>query len=308
MRYTATLAALGIAALVAAQVSSGGQPAEWSHPRAFRPAPLVALPPLADDEWPAEAQGFRYGVQRFVQADVFRDGAPTVLDDGSIVHRLALRSPGAVMIGVQFDRWELGDDEFVYLYAPGHRRFLGGFDASNRQPDGSMATAVLPGDEVVIEHRAFRPGSRHAQLRVASITHGIIDLFGFGASAQPGFGRDIDPGFQSSPCQVNVNCPEAAAWQDQKRSVALFLRPDGGGCTGNLVNNTQSPRKPYFELAQHCYVNNTSGWVFYWNYEAPGCVGTVGPSDQTTTGCVLRAGDYYRDLLLVELTSEPPPG
>jgi hypothetical protein len=102
-----------------------------------------------------------------------------------------------------------------------------------------------------------------------------------------------------------VNCPEAAAWQDQKRSVAMFLRPDGGGCTGNLVNNTQSPRKPYFEMAQHCFVNNASGWVFYWNYEAPGCVGTVGATDQTTTGCVQRASDYYKDLSLMSSSSIP---
>lgn len=306
MRNILLALALGTAMAAYAQVPVGGEPFEWNAPARQRPLPpVVDLGPMTDVETEMEVAGFQYGTQRFVQADVLQQGEWEYAGDGSMVCRLALRSPGALMLSVQFDRWELNPGDVVYLYTPDRRRFIGGFDASNRQPDGTMATAVLPGDEVVVEYRAFKVSRRPAELRVASVTHGTVDLFGFSAEAGEAQ-RDIDPGFQSSPCQININCPEAVAWQDQKRSVALFLRPDGGGCTGNLVNNTQSPRRPYFELAQHCYVNNTSGWVFYWNYEAPSCVGTVGPTDQTTTGCTVRAGDYYKDLMLVELTSDPP--
>lgn len=89
--------------------------------------------------------------------------------------------------------------------------------------------------------------------------------------------------------------------------MAMFLRPDGDGCTGNVVNNTQSPRKPYFHLANHCLIASTlNQLVFYFNYESPACVGSVGPTNQTITGATLRANYYYTDMALVELSSTPP--
>ena len=307
MRSFILASALGMAAYGMAQVSHGGEPAEWSMPQLPRDAvPVIDLGPLTEQETGVEVPGFRYGHQRFREADVLALGAWDALPQGGMLCRLALRSPGALMLSVQFDRWQLNEGDAVFLYTADRDRFIGSFDARNRQASGTMATAVLPGDEVVIEYRARTIHRRPAQLRVASITHGIVDLFGFNEGQDDAL-RDINPGFQSSPCQININCPEAAGWQDQKRSVALFLRPDGGGCTGNLMNNTQVPRKPYFQMALHCYQPTTSDWVFYFNYEAPACVGTEGPSDQTLTGATLRAGDYYRDMMLLELSSDPPP-
>jgi hypothetical protein len=306
MRQTTFTIAFGLAVATSAQVSRGGQPTEWQDRQLDRGmVELVDLGPLPDEAPPPVSGSFRYGIQRFTSVDVLSRGRWDTHPDGGLFCRIALRSPGAVMLSVQFDRWELNEGDLVYLYAADRSRFIGGFDASNQQEDGSMATAVLPGDEIVIEYRARTTGHRPAQLRVASVTHGIVDIFKLLAD-QEEEQRDIDPGFQSSPCQINVACPEAANWQDQKRSVALFLRPDGGGCSGNMLNNTQSPRKPYFQVALHCYTNTASGWVFYFNYEAPACVGTVGPSDQTVTGCTVRAADYYRDMMLVELSSDPP--
>ena len=306
MRLLTITVALGTAIAASAQVSHGGQPAEWQDPELDRGmVEVIDLGPLPDAE-PVPVEGsFRYGIQRFIQADVLTRGRWDALPGGGLLCRLALRAPGAVMLSVQFDQWDLNEGDMVFLYSADRARFIGGFDASNTQADGSMATAVLPGDEVVIEYRTRLAGRRPARLRIASVTHGIVDIFKLLAE-QEDEQRDIDPGFQSSPCQINVACPEAAAWQDQKRSVALFLRPDGGGCTGNMLNNTQSPRKPYFQVALHCYTATVSGWVFYFNYEAPACVGTVGPSDQTVTGCTVLAADYYRDMMLVELSSDPP--
>ncbi|MBK9148420.1 MAG: hypothetical protein IPM12_11475 [Flavobacteriales bacterium] len=300
--------ALGMAVAAYAQVSHGGQPAEWLYPNLDRgmlaTVDFGALEP--EEAAPVEGE-FRYGVQRFKRINVLDSlGRWDVLPGGGLVCRLALRSPGAVMLSVQFEGWELNEGDLVFLYDAARTRFIGGFDASNRQSDGSMSTAVLPGDEVVIEYRARSRHHRPSQLHVASITHGTVDLFGFTAESGADEDRDINPGFQSSPCQINVICPEAANWQDEKRSVALFLRADGGGCSGNLMNNTQSPRKPYFQLALHCYQPTTPSWVFYFNYESPACVGSVGPSDQTLTGCTVRAADYYRDMMLVELSSDPP--
>ncbi|MBK9176892.1 MAG: hypothetical protein IPM46_11275 [Flavobacteriales bacterium] len=287
------------------QVSIGGEPFEWGDSGLTRqglPEVGFSVPDPSETE-EQRTTGFRYGVQLFQEADVLALGRWDALSDRSMICRLVLRSPGALMLSVQFDQWELNEGDVVFLYTADRNRFIGGFDASNRQEDGSMATAVLPGDAVVIEYRTTRVHQRPARLRVSSITHGIMDLFGFNAEA----GRDYNPGYQSAPCHTNVICPEAAAWQLEKRSVAMFLRPDGDGCTGKLLNNTQATRKPYFHFANHCFIPNTlNQYVFYFNYESPTCVGTVGPTNQTITGATLRANYYYTDFVLAELSSTPP--
>ncbi len=51
-------------------------------------------------------------------------------------------------------------------------------------------------------------------------------------------------------------------------------------CTGSLVNNTSRDGTPYFLTADHCLDQdnldaqgntNASQYMFYWNYERPGC-------------------------------------
>ncbi len=306
MRIPALMAVLGMTAVSTAQISHGGQPAEWLVPGLERGTPeTIDLGPPPEPEEAACGSGFRYGVQRFVQADVPAQGRWDALPNGERYCRLALRSPGAAMLSVQFDQWELNPGDLVFLYDAARNSFIGGFDASNRAPDGTMATAVLPGEEVVIELRTSGLHRRAPQLRVASITHGLFDIFRLREAEEAD--RDYNPGYQSAPCHVNVICPEAAAWQLEKRSVLMFLRPDGNGCTAKLLNNTQSPRRPYVHFANHCFIPSTlNQYVFYFNYESPACVGTVGPTNQTITGATLRANYYYTDFVIAELSSTPP--
>jgi hypothetical protein len=304
MRSILTLTlAICLAAPATAQLSQGGLPYEWEHLLSRQTVPVVGLEAIPDQPDPhsdALVDGeFNYGVQRFVEVDVVAQGEWQDLEEGGRLCRIAIASEGAVMLSLQFDRWELPQGALIYLYDEERTTFIGGFDHSNRLPDGTMATAVLPGDRLVLEYRV-PAGMPAGELRIASLTHGYRDLFGFLGN------RDIDPGYQSSPCNVNVACPEAAQWQDQKRSVALFLRPTGAGCTGVLLNNTAQPGRPFFHVAGHCYQATEAQWVFYFNYESPGCVGNVGPSNQTLTGATYRAGWYYDDFVLLELFNTPP--
>ncbi len=296
---------------IQAQMAHGGAPVGWGTPGGHGMAPpAVLLSPLDRAQLLAQdadsgAASFRYGVQRSVTANVVAQGQWTATDDDRRVCRLMIESPGAVMLSVQFTVFDLAPEARVYLYDRHRQRYLGGFTEQNERPDGTLATAVLPGDAVLIE--LVEPDSAHgpSQLEVGSITHGFRDVFDFGGQ---GLLRDYDPGFQSAPCNINVACPEAAGWEEQIRSVAMFLRPDGNGCTGSLVNSTAQPGQPYFYFANHCLVPATIGqWVFYFNYVSPGCVGTVGNTSQTVTGGVLRAAYYYDDFALLELLDDPPP-
>ncbi|MEZ4756591.1 MAG: hypothetical protein R2817_07185 [Flavobacteriales bacterium] len=289
-----------------AQRAHGGQPLNWGDGAPLRagiPVVTVVGPDPVEQAAAMSIDGeFRYGVQRFHSVDLVHAADWTMLPDGRRAGQVMIESPGAVMLSLQFDVWQLPADAEVFLYNADRTFYIGSFRGSNAAPDGGLATEVVPGDRVVVEY--IVPGNDPGQLHLASITHGIADIFRFG---EAGYLRDIDPGYQSAPCHNNVVCPIAAAWQDQKRAVALFLRPDGNGCTGVLVNNTAIPGKPYFHVANHCYQPNESQWVFYFNYDAPACVGSAGPTGQTLSGAVRRAAFYFDDFCLVELFDTPPP-
>ena len=143
----------------------------------------------------------RYGIQRFWGVDVMAQGQVDALPDDRQMRRIVLKSPGAVMLSVQFDQFDLAPDTWVFLYNTDRTFFIGGFNELNELPSGDLATAVVPGDEVVIEVQERVPSNGQTTLHIGSITHGYRDIFNFG---EQGLLRDYDPGFQSAPCHNNV--------------------------------------------------------------------------------------------------------
>lgn len=291
-----------------AQISHGGEPYNWGQPGMHQASlPALALTSLDRQALIAqEAQdntGFKYGVQRVASVDILAQGQWDVLPDDRERCRFAMYSPGAVMLSLQFDLFDLPQDAFLFVYNKDRSFYIGGFTEANEQAWGGLATSVVPGDSIIIELLLPVNAITNGVLHLASITHGYKDIFNFG---EQGLLRDYDPGYQSSPCHNNTICPVASAWQDQKRSVAMFLRPDGAGCTGTLMNNTAQDGTPYFYFANHCYQPNEDQWVFYFNYESPTCVGSTGPTTTNISGSDYRAADYFDDFGLVELSSMPP--
>lgn len=299
---------IGSSVSASAQIAHGGTPVSWGselgHSIILPATDLDALDrSVLEAQEPVATLGdFKCGTQRFMDVDVLAAGLWADMVDGGRVCRYALRSPGALMMSVQFGAFHLAPGARVFLYDETRQTFIGAFTSENEQPTGDLATAVLPGDAIVIEYQQPAQAG-HSELKVSSIMHGYKDIFHFG---ERGMLRDIDPGYQSSPCENNVICPVAANWQDQKRSVALFVRPDGGGCSGSLLNNTLQNGKPYFLIANHCYLATESQWVFYFNYDSPTCVGSTGPTTQTVTGAVRRSILYHGDFDLMEINSIPP--
>ena len=151
MKQFLCMATIALAWPLQAQIAHGGHPLDWGGAAPHgNHLPEVALPALdraalIANEVPAVPDGIAYGTQRFIAIDVPTQGDWITTPDDRRICRLVLRSPGAVMLSVQFDRWELNAGDVVYLYNTDRTHFIGGFDASNRAPDGSMATAVLLG-------------------------------------------------------------------------------------------------------------------------------------------------------------------
>ena len=108
----------------------------------------------------------------------------------------------------------------------------------------------------------------------------------------------------SGSCNINVNCPLGANWQDQKRSSARLIM-GAGLCSGALINNTAQDSKQYFLTANHCFSGNPATWVFNFNYESPTCAGTTG-SAQSVSGSTLKIKSAASDFCLVEITQDLP--
>ena len=137
--------------------------------------------------------------------------------------------------------------------------------------------------------------------------------------------RDISggqlSGYNSSDdCQVNTNCSEGNAWENQKKSVCRIQIGSGwnvGLCSGALVNNTLNNCTPYVLSADHCFSggdisdNGLNQSIYYFNYRSSNCNNSVPNNTHSITGCsrVANSGGEGNvgdpDFFLVELNSDP---
>jgi len=291
-----------LAAPTAAQLAAPGQPASARHPRLLAAAPpaLVLPPPdvarlMAEDEarqqWP-----FRYGAVLPAAFSSDESGEWSELPGGELVWRLALTSPGALSLGVLFDRYELPPGGELYLYDPAQTLVLGAFTAAVRQENGMLAVQPLLGDQLVIEY--VQPAGVLARpvLRVGEVVHdyrGILDRLVL----------DTPVGVDRAGCLVDINCPAGAEYQDIKRSVVMVLM-GGGLCSAGLLNNTAEDGTPYFLTANHC--GSMTNVVAVFGFENTGCAPGGASQSKSISGATRLATSTRYDSQLYRLSSTPP--
>lgn len=85
-------------------------------------------------------------------------------------------------------------------------------------------------------------------------------------------------------------------------------------CSCALINNTNYDGKPYVLTANHClkgfdaeYNPNASQWIFFWEYEDPGCTRTSSfePIQRSTVGATVIANFSFSDFALLLLKQAP---
>lgn len=285
-----------------AQVSVPGTPPSLRQPLLFvEEPPLVLLPApdvaalRAEDEvrgqWP-----LRYGAVIATELDSARTGEWLQLAGGELVWRVALASPGALSLGVLFDRFELPPGGELYLHDAGRTRVLGAYTAENRQENGMLAIEPVLGERVVIEYVQPAGVASMPALRIGEVVHdylGILDRLVVEAPM----------GLSRGGCLVDINCPEGDGYQDIKRAVIMVLM-GGGLCSAGLVNNTAEDGTPYFLTANHC--GNMTNVVAVFGYENTGCGPGGASQSRTLSGATLLADSTRYDSQLYRLNSAPP--
>ncbi|HVS19275.1 MAG TPA: hypothetical protein VMT18_11790 [Planctomycetota bacterium] len=303
------LLALALPSSALAQAGAGGTPPGLALGLAPTEAVEILATPdvaalLAEDERNTDKFApFRFGEGTEVALGLELGGEWLALDDGRRLWRVRVESPGAWSLNLIFDRYELPAEAELYVYND-TGAVRGAFTSELNQPHGFFATEPLAGDALTIEYVEPQDGVP-GELRLAEVIHAYRDILG---SSQGDKADHSVAGLMkmSGACNININCPLGADWQDQKRSSARLVM-GGVLCSGALINNTAQDSKQYFLTANHCYnaSPNPAVWSFNFNYESANCNGT-GVSSQSVTGATLRVKGTQADFCLVEINQDIP--
>lgn len=213
-------------------------------------------------------------------------------------------SAGATLLIPGFDRFEIPEDAQLWV-ADAAGSVVQGPYTRREHGSGALRTAMVPGDELLIELRVPATERDAVDLHLASIGHGVEDFGGSGVVPKSG------------SCNIDVACAEGDGWRDQIRSVVRLQIPVAGVdgayvlCSGQMINNTGGLTNRHFLLtANHCgaTAGTASGVTAYFNFQTATCGGTRSENPAgfpNKTGTTFRANHARGDHTLLEFNSAP---
>lgn len=307
MKQTLLIAAWLLATLAHAQVSMvGGTPYSFDNSAdiaSLTDLPLIEMPAvdvetlLAEDALVTDKrEAYRFGQEFDVNLSPITDGLLELLPDGSRLYRLPIKCKKAISINLVYNHFHLPPGARLYLYNPQQTDVLGAFTDYNNKPYLQFSTGLVRGDITILEYYEPANAAFPGIINISKVVHGYRGL----RTPEKGYG-------DSGSCNNNVNCPEATGWENEIRSVAMIIEGGFRACTGAVINNIRQDCTPYFLTANHCLGGSFATWLFMFNYESPTCTNQDGPTNQTVSGCTLRATDEPSDFALLELSELPPP-
>ncbi|MCB0706851.1 MAG: hypothetical protein KDC34_16155 [Saprospiraceae bacterium] len=229
------------------------------------------------------------------------------LDNGDRIWWLNVHIPNAAGLAACYQNFYLPPGARLFMFSPSGEEVLGSYTNANNKKSGMFRTGFITGDSFILEY--YEPAAFRGK--------GSFDIFrlDYAFDGQSLHGMHFPPfGFGTSdPCNININCPEGANWQDEKQGVCriqMTLVEGTGWCSGSLLNNVLEDGTPYVLSGYHCqdgYTPLYDLWRFDFNYEGPDCANPPAePVFNSVIGCQQRAGYQASDFLLVELLSAVP--
>lgn len=306
-----------------AQLSAGGEPLMPDLSQLTQNRIQIELPPpdvsdLERQDNLAEGSGLpeRMGVVIPVQLD---SGSGVLVEGnkGSEVTRVYnIKSKGAKGLGLYFSKFRLPEGARLFVYPEDKSHVLGAYTSANNHPGGKFAIEVAKGESVFVEYTC--------PVAEADVSAFVIDevLYVYKPMRFPG-DRSV-AGLYSGSCEVNTSCIEGDSWRNQIKSIVRILVKKGSSsywCSGTVMNNTASDYSSLVLTADHCagtspgpYAtpDDLSKWIFYFNYETPGCENEAVEDDKSLTGAVKLAsssplGNNGSDFYLLRLNDLIPP-
>jgi len=234
----------------------------------------------------------RYGLVSLRNIDIKKEGLHSLIGEVNC-WRFELKSPNAYSLGLSFSTFDVPPGAALYIYSRDKRRIRGGFTDQNVKPSGNLPLGEFEGNELIIEYNepvnpAFKGG-----VILGSVSSAYIDLA------------------SNAAVRLQINCPDGADWQVQKRAVCLITYRDtkySYYCSGALVNNVDEDGTPYFLTANHCISKDSEAEtaVTYFNYENSTCNSNDAVLSQSVSGASVLATSTHSDFSLLLLDESPP--
>ncbi len=292
---TLTLTAALLIASAVGTTAPGASPEFRPDLGTLQAVPRFELPQRAVEKALEQAKGQPY--QYAVPVDLeFTPRQGLWLERGGTASwRLVIHSRGATSLSLHLAGPDLPPGARVWTYDSRGRRVHGPYDAA-RAASGGLWTPPVAGDELVVEVRL--PASRAGALRLGA------------AKAFHGF-RGWTAETSAGNCNIDITCPQAAAWTEEAGSVARISIGGQFLCTGQLLNNVNQDQRRLFLTADHCGIGEDGGpassVVFYFDYTGP-CGNNVSDPLPAPTfqGAVRLAHDVQADFALLEITDPAP--
>ena len=287
------------------QISKGGTPlsilAKISTPLPIVEAPQPDWVKIREEDKKGFAN-FRFAVPIAVNFTTKNAGIWTQLPNGGRLWQLKIHSKNALGLAVAFEDFELPEGAKLFMYSPDLKHVYGAYDASNNPESRRFLMGLTKGDETIVEYYEPKKAAKSADFKITQVFHAynqsLLSPADFGGSLA---------------CEINVNCPQGANWQNPKRGavrIRIVVQGGMGWCSGSLINNTRQDGTPYILSASHCsdsYIPDYSLWTVYFNYESPDCNNlSTEPVLQSLQGCVARANRKESDFLLLEMYQRVP--
>lgn len=242
----------------------------------------------------------RYAHRYSVSYNIDKSGVWEDLDDGRRVWRIAVSSPGAFSLGLEFSKFKLPRGSQLFIYNYQSSRILGAYTEESNKNSGKFSIEPLEGDEIILEYIEPARLDFEAEIEISSVLHDFKNIFNQLAGEKSSLKA-------SGSCNVNINCPEGDAWQTEKKSVCFILY-GGMIASGAMINNTNFDGRPYLLTANHVLNSQEDAdiAIFHFNYEDSDCDSSDGSRSQSITGANILATTSNLDFCLVELTAMPP--
>ncbi|NND64280.1 MAG: T9SS type A sorting domain-containing protein [Flavobacteriaceae bacterium] len=254
---------------------------------------------------------WRYGIARTVILDPSEAGEWSLLENGDRIWRVAIKSPRAINMSVNFTEFSLPEGTALQLFNAERTDKSKKYTSAHNRSNKELGSWFVQGETVFVEYYepALTQGS--FQIEINSIIHGYR-LGRLDSWLEEGRGLN-----DSGDCNYDVNCPVGSDFDDKKdvvkKAVALLNLGNGYLCSASLINNTFLDKKPYLLTANHCLENSDPAlWSVRFNWMSPSPVcGTEAESTDiqsnfTMSGAELRANNPVSDFALVELFNPIP--
>jgi lysyl endopeptidase len=311
---SALLLVIGFNFLVSGQLSQGGRPVEINA-SIMQTVPVIDIPSLSSGQSIAnpgiteqtKLKHLYFANNYILKADPQSDGKWINDKSGNKIWLLGIRSDESYSIGLILSKFQLKGEARLFVFNEARSCIVGAFTRLNNNASDMLPVTHVPGKCIYIQMEIPADQTDYGELIVGEAALAYLPIFA----------EDPDRFDMSDTCNIDINCPEGAQWQDLKRSVCRIIINGNKFCSGTLINTANSSREPYVLTAAHCIGSQgeANKSIFYFNYESPTCDGPDGlTTDQISGSTLISTGDTLGDNLnrdsldfsLVKLNVQPP--